>query len=469
MIPAFSHIFSRVLIVSALTALQIFTGFAQVPYAGDTKLTDDKHWDNRFDSANSLNGPVYAIFVQDTSVYAGGSFTMAGSQSANSIARWDGHQWHALGDGMGGGSGPLAPVVYAITSDNAGHIYAGGNFISAGSTGASNIAMWDGNGWAALDSGLNDEVRALAAGPGGELYAGGRFTMSGMTPMHHLAQWNGSAWSMPGGGITGTVVNSIAVKGTSIAVAGYFSQAGATAAENIAIWDGATWVPAGSGTDSTVNSLIYKGNDLYAGGCFLNAGSVPVNYFGKYLSGSWSAIGAGCDYAPSAISYNQTDVFVTSTVSGAGANHIAKYDCCWDPLGSGLDTTAYAICVNGNDVWTGGPFMVAGGKPSVHFAHWNVTKDFTAGIEDIRPAKGVLSVFPNPVREKLNISASDMKQGLCQIDIYSPAGTLIRTKTVENRHSGSIWSIDVRDLRTGIYFVRLWSDTYSATGRFMVE
>ncbi|MEI6764349.1 MAG: T9SS type A sorting domain-containing protein [Bacteroidota bacterium] len=464
-----SRLFTAVMMSAALVMLTILNGHAQRLFDNNPKVSDDKHWDNSFGAANSPNGPVYAIFVKDSSIYIGGSFTMAGSINANSIARWDGHQWYALGEGVGGGSGPLAPTVYAITVDNNNHVFAGGNFISAGSMLASNIAMWDGSSWTSLDSGMNAEVKALAVGSAGEIYAGGLFTASGTMPLMHIAQWNGTDWTDVGGGISGSTVNSIAIKGTTVAAAGNFDYAGATTAQNIALWDGSVWSAAGSGTDSTINSITFKGNDLYSGGYFLHSGGVATNYFSKYLTGTWSAIGAGLDYPPACIGYNQTDVFALSSITGAGAYNITKYDCCWDPLGSGLDTVAYALCVNGNDVWAGGPFVQAGGKPSIHFAHWNVTKDFSAGIQEHASAKREIYLFPNPAKETLNINAGNLQQGRYRLEIFSSIGCIVHTAEVEKRSAFFTFEVDVRGLQSGVYTIRLSSEQYTAINRFIVE
>ena len=54
------------------------------------------------------------------------------------------------------------------------------------------------------------------------------------------------------------------------------------------------------------------------------------------------------------------------------ANYIAKCDgSSWSILGSGLDYYVTAIAVSGNDVYVGGEFWSAGGKPSYHFGVWH--------------------------------------------------------------------------------------------------
>src|SRR5262249_363302 len=57
-------------------------------------------------------------------------------------------------------------------------VYAGGVFTTAGGTGATNIAKWNGSSWSALDSGMDGIVYSLAVS-GGDLYAGGAFDSAG--------------------------------------------------------------------------------------------------------------------------------------------------------------------------------------------------------------------------------------------------------------------------------------------------
>ncbi|MCX6922867.1 MAG: hypothetical protein NT154_06600, partial [Verrucomicrobia bacterium] len=71
---------------------------------------------------------VNALATSGTNLYAGGWFTTAGGAGANSIAKWDGSAWSALGSGMGGTD---SPHVYALAGSGT-DLYAGGDFLTAG-------------------------------------------------------------------------------------------------------------------------------------------------------------------------------------------------------------------------------------------------------------------------------------------------------------------------------------------------
>lgn len=133
------------------------------------------------------DGPLDPVLI------VGGDFITAGGQPASRIAAWDGQQWSPLGEGTNGAVGALASVSIAGEPPT---LYAGGAFNMAGGAPASNIASWDGSGWAPLGSGVDSEVYTIAVhdddGPGPiapALYFGGRFQHAGGMPSPYLARW----------------------------------------------------------------------------------------------------------------------------------------------------------------------------------------------------------------------------------------------------------------------------------------
>lgn len=67
---------------------------------------DDVFW-SPLDSVGT-NNVVYALTVYGNKLIAGGLFTLAGGDTVNYIAAWDGVSWSPLGSGMNG-------TVYALT------------------------------------------------------------------------------------------------------------------------------------------------------------------------------------------------------------------------------------------------------------------------------------------------------------------------------------------------------------------
>ena len=98
--------------------------------------------------------------------------------------------------------GVSGTVQAAVSWDdgNGSDLYLGGAFLAAGGVATNRIARFDGSGWSALGSGLDNDVFALlgtqgTAAPG--LVVGGNFTHAGGLVARGVAAWNGtSAQSM---------------------------------------------------------------------------------------------------------------------------------------------------------------------------------------------------------------------------------------------------------------------------------
>jgi len=251
-------------------------------------------------------------------LYVGGYFPKAGGRTVNSIAKWDGANWHPLGSGVEEGS------IYALTTfdDGAGPaLYAGGIFTKAGGILVNRIAKWDGSKWSALDGGLTgaSDPYALALavfddGRGPALYVGGRFIYAGQqyNKVNNLARWDGRAWSAVGGGVSGTSdpdVRALGIfddgQGPALYVGGDFKYAGNVPANYIAKWDGTRWSPVAGGVNTSVWALGVhddgRGPALYAGGSFTSAGGVSAPGIAKWDGARWWPLGAGISGVPRAL------------------------------------------------------------------------------------------------------------------------------------------------------------------------
>ncbi len=276
--------------------------------------------------------PLAALAVgPDGSLYAGGTFDASESISAN-IARWDPgtSTWSALGSGVSisNSSNPYLPAVLALAVGKNGNIYAAGSFDTAGNTSANNVAMWDPNtgAWSALGNGITlgsgyAVVSALAVDANGNLYAAGNFDTAGTASANNVAVWNGSTWSALGGGITlsgsgqsGASVSALAVDANgNVYAGGAFDTAGTASANNVAWWNTSTpgtgtWYALGDGISlssgsAIVNALTIDANgNVYAGGSFDTAADASgadnnvamwTPNTGTPGAGTWSALGTG--------------------------------------------------------------------------------------------------------------------------------------------------------------------------------
>jgi len=365
----------------------------------------DADWDDRFFLVGTKE-PVYAMQGDADYLYVAGEFTKAGGLPAKGIARWDGSNWSAMGDGIEG-------TVYAIAKGS-GNIYVGGRFDEAGGSPASNIAVWNGSSWSELGGGISsstplESVRAIGVS-GSNVIVGGNFDQAGATSVNNVAQWNGSSWSNMSGGVNNTVF-AITMDGSDAYIGGRFTQAGGSSANCIAKWNGSAWSTLGTGIsgtlggeylyrDATVFAVRIFNNNVYAGGYFTTAGSTSANNIAKWNGSSWSALGTGLqgeewdyDFADweyayvRAIAYAGNDLIVGGWFTDAGGvsvESIAKWNgSSWSAMDTGLsgvipDGTSEiyshvsAIWSWGGTTYTGGDFDFTGNDIIVnHIAKWS--------------------------------------------------------------------------------------------------
>ncbi len=342
--------------------------------------THSQYW---FALGNGTNGIVNTIFIGGPSgpLYAGGNFTIAGNNSANSIARYDFSSWDPLGPGLITYAGEGPAFVSSLARAPWPDIYAGGNFSHAGSDTIHCIAKWDLFSWTPLGYGFNNPVRALLFTSNSLLIAGGDFTsLRWGNSVNYISQWNGSSWSPLGTGMNSNVYALTEYRGKVIA-GGYFTTAGGITANHIAQWDGNSWSPLSSGLDGQVDALTVYNDELIAGGLFTTAGGVSgCNNIAKWNGNSWSQLGSGmnnevyalhvmgnCMYAGGAFSYS----------GGVRTNNIAKWNGnSWDSLGSGTNGPVYSISDEFSNMMTyklviaGGYFTTVGGTSANHIAAW---------------------------------------------------------------------------------------------------
>jgi hypothetical protein len=351
-------------------------------------VPDDFYWDSQF-GLPGVSGTVNALAISGNDVYVGGSFTMAGSGSMSSIAKWNGSSWSALGSGVGGVSYPAVNAVAVSGND----VYVGGDFTTAGGVSVSKIAKWNmlANTWTALDNGVDGSVYAIAIS-GSDVYVGGSFTTAGGVSANNIAKWNGNSWSALGGGVDGSVLE-VAINGSNIYVGGSFVTAGGVSANRIAKWNGSTWAALGSGVSGcsplctqSVDAIAIDGKgDVYVGGGFAEASGVSAKSIAKWnnATNTWSPVGDGISGGygvVSAIIIVGNDVYVGGEFGTAGsvsANQIAKWNgSTWSALGDGVwggygHQNVNAIAANAGGLYAGGWFLVAGTVGVGSIAKWN--------------------------------------------------------------------------------------------------
>jgi len=412
---------------------------------------------------NGVNGTVRAIAISGGNVYVGGSFTLAGGNSANNIAKWNGSSWSAIGSGVGS-------TVNAIAISGTGDIYVGGAFTTAGGNTANYIAKWNSfTGWSSLDYGLNNTVNALAIS-GSDMYVGGNFTSAGGMSAKYIAKWNSiTGWASLGYGAnngTNTNVNAISVAGSDIYVGGAFTTAGGNTANYIAKWNATNgWSTLVDGSYIGVNSVVYAlkvdstAKRMIVGGAFTSTGSKNANRIASFTD-----------------SDNPFPVELTTFTATAIGNHVNLY---WTTASEFNNYGFYIERKINDEDWQELTFIEGCGNSQVTKEYTYQDKIETSGMIKYRlkqvdldggckyssivevemnmPIKYSLSQnYPNPFNPETTINYSIPKASDVKIVIYDVMGKEVATLIDEKQEAGN-YSVkyNARNLTSGVYFYKI--------------
>ena len=343
---------------------------------------DDIYWDVSISTPeNGLNVTVRALTVYDNKLIAGGEFILAGEDTVNYVAAWDGSTWSALGNGT-------TFRVEALTV-HSGKLIAGGSAYVLGDT-VYNVAAWDGSAWTLLGKGINSEEPVLNVQVNefavfqGNLFATAAFTIFEYADAGcSVFSWDGSTWNDLGLGPY-SLPFAATVYENNLIVAGYLFYE--TNWEYVfSSWNDTNWTTFEKLLYGVVSDLIVYDNELIACGIFDWVGFevVHANSIASWDGVSWSALGTGLETSSVwawgvALTNYDTKLIVVGDFDSAGtfpAIGIASWDgSSWSPLGSGIglgvDRYAQALIEYENSLIVGGSFDTAGGKPCANLARW---------------------------------------------------------------------------------------------------
>jgi trimeric autotransporter adhesin len=223
------------------TVLAIAARGEEVIAGGDFGV---RRWDgtNWQDLGVGISGVVRSLAFFQGQLVAGGDFISAGGSPANRIARWDGMNWHPLGEGL---DAPVLSICLLAPDE----LVVGGEFVQAGEAQANRIARWKDETWTAMASGFENglpyyrggvyaaptSVKALSRDDQGILYAGGNFRTADGNSANFVAQWDGSTWKPLGSGVD-HIVYGLAAASDGVFLGGDFYHAGGRASIRFAFW-----------------------------------------------------------------------------------------------------------------------------------------------------------------------------------------------------------------------------------------
>ncbi|MGZ4963228.1 MAG: beta strand repeat-containing protein, partial [Limisphaerales bacterium] len=149
-------------------------------------------WDGQSWSAvqPAPDGTVFSMAVSGNNLYVAGLFQSVSNLSAANIARFDGTNWYALGNGISG---------YCAVAIGGTNVFVSGEFGAAGTNAANNVAKWTGADWIPLGGGVDGPAWTIAANAT-NVYVAGEFTYAGDNPSYRFGIWNDrqpNIWSLP--------------------------------------------------------------------------------------------------------------------------------------------------------------------------------------------------------------------------------------------------------------------------------
>ena len=427
-----------------------------------------------------FNGGVSAFAVApDGSVYAGGSFSVAGGVAASQVARWSGTEWSALGGGVAGDG------VSALAVGPDGSVYAGGFLMRPdGSTHAAE--RWTGTEWEVLGGSGLTGARALIVGPDGTLYYGGYYnesTLTGGAVTARVARWTGTAWETLGMDLleplpyTGLVNALVMAPDGTLYAGGGFTKIGGVDANGVARWTGTSWEPLGTGMNWSVSALaVGPDGSLYAGGIFRTAGGLPADRIARWDGTSWEPVGGGMDNAVQTLAFAPDGVLYAGglfTSAGDGfANKIARWDgTAWRPVGAGVNGFVHALALTpSGSLYVGGAFTRAGSVVSPYVSF--VDDPRMASAEDDRAEGSVfgLSVSPNPVAAGGKVRLTLAEAGLVRVTVVDVLGRQVAVLAEGVRGAGEhTVGLGAERLVPGVYVVRVTAGASSAVRRLTVS
>ena len=292
-------------------------------------------WVSMFSGPNALNGPVYALLIHDfgdgPALYVGGSFTMAGSQVVNRVAKWDLTEaggWSPMGEGIA-----AAVNCLAVFDDgtNGPQLYAGGNFFEG-------VKKWNGSQWQAIVPGLESawvsSFTVFDTGTGPALYIGGLFY--GQYDFLTFLRWVGATmtpanlWGYgKGGDVWASAVYDDGT-GASMYVSGGFATTDAPAA--FAQGNGSEWKSLW--TAGYVGPLAVhddgSGPGLYAGCTVAQGTSYLANGVAKWTGNTWAQLGTG--FTGTCLDYSCINSCGGQAPGGCWCDEACCgfFDCCFD-------------------------------------------------------------------------------------------------------------------------------------------
>lgn len=193
-----------------------------------------------FDIINA--GNVTALASNGTDLFVAGTFNHAGNDSVINIARWDGAQWHKVGDGILRFNKNSASASITAMSFVGNDLYVAGKFDSIGTKAYWHLAKWNGANWDTVSLALKgqyDGISDMTFDLQNRMYIVGNFSINNNNSLKYVARWNGADWEKLGTYSSNFQQDMFLAESDSkgnIYMSGYFGYVDGYSSQNFAAW-----------------------------------------------------------------------------------------------------------------------------------------------------------------------------------------------------------------------------------------
>lgn len=404
-------------------------------------------------------GHVNDIIEYNGNTYITGDFEEINGVVLNHIAMWNGNSWQALGTGLDQWGYGNCLEVY----NN--ELYVGGYFQSAGGVSLSKLAKWNGSSWSAVSSNFSMmlAVKDLET-IGTRLYIGGSPDVNCSTPDVNIVSWDGVNIGIVGSGELKLLANS-SVNGTvrslteyqgELYAAGWFDDAQGISCQGLIKWNGTNWVALPSGLPSSNNLDV----EFIAGKLTIASNNPGVKQWDgsnwvNYLQG-WS--GNGSTYTMT--EFNQVPIIggfynnVPYSLNGSGV---------WSPIGfiTGSPAINQLKIINNELYAVGRNQILVNGS---YLSHTLVAKWTGGPLSTVLTESSIqLEISPNPTNGICIINADNLDGS--DVYIYNVLNELI-----EHRSKVTFpLNIDFSNHPAGVYFIRIATNQGESISKVVVK
>lgn len=449
---------------------------------------------------NASYNPVRAVFYDtiDKKLYAAGQFAIADGKTVWGAAVWQNNAWDSLTGGLTqyphatpnqSSAGPIVTRIIRFQNK----IYFTGGIEWVNGKNQYNMGVWNGTNWDyPIVEPPNGEIRDLKVF-NGVLYACGMFTKFGNTVCNYVAKFDGVSWQpvgdfqtfIPPFYIPGQV-NAIAIYNNEVYVGGAFNDATGMV-RNIAKFDGTNWVNVGTGIrQGGINSIFaleeFNGG-LYVGGRFGRTQEIPGESLVIWDGSSYKEVNAyGINGGQiSAFKKHNNYLFVAGNYNTYGP--LTAYNIFYlDINNNGCVINSLNNCYNkptmyniervefvNDSLIVAGLFSkldtVSANNVGVITNYASDANCFFVGIKENSFGGGLIKVYPNPVKEKINIEFSVAEIRETKLSIVNALGQVIYTRNAANQ----LEEIDLTIFKSGLYFLKIQSNSEQKVFKIIKE